>query len=107
MRDTLVSAVEFEKFLQYVSNLEYDEKPDYKLIRKYFADALKSMGVAAKEKIDFNKELMPGSTRKRQSQPKAAKVIPLSYRKHACVNLHPSRFNSASPERFTITKFFV
>lgn len=66
-------AVEIEKFLLNVSKLEYDEEPDYTILKKYFQDALKSLGVPLKAKITFENDETPTPAKKKRTTQSRAK----------------------------------
>nr|XP_039249557.1 serine/threonine-protein kinase VRK1-like [Styela clava] len=66
-------AVEIEKFLQYVSKMDYEDEPDYSVLKKYFQDALKSMGVSLKAKITFENDETPTPAKKKRTTQSRAK----------------------------------
>lgn len=41
---SLFSAVEIQKYLEYINTLKYQQEPDYELIRKLLRDGLKKRG---------------------------------------------------------------
>ena len=47
-------AAELNDYLNYVVDLDYDERPDYNYVRSIFTKALKKNGFAADGKLDFS-----------------------------------------------------
>ena len=44
MHSLSLSAVEIQKYLEYINTLKYQQEPDYEFIRKLFKDGLKKRG---------------------------------------------------------------
>ena len=44
MRSLSISAVEIQKYLEYINTLKYQQEPDYEFIRKLFKHGLKKRG---------------------------------------------------------------
>lgn len=40
-------------YFKYLSNVKYNEKPDYDLVRRFFSDALRSLGKQDEGKLNF------------------------------------------------------
>ncbi len=89
---------EFDKFLEHITDLHYEDKPDYEFLRSLFTSSIQRLGYQDDDPYDWEKSIEPDETdslakieqQKISSQPDERKTIPEN-------SIHIKRNLSRSP----------